>query len=139
VNSHASSIVWRGVGFWRRALVGTSGGNLEELRRMVRADGAWYVKGDSEQAEPPSVVVPWTGLEDLIRQCAASQIPDVMDSAILVPCAGYGAVVVLVRRRGKPFARRDLGLAVAWLSDHRPDGAAEPLVVGIADRSPSVR
>ena len=54
---------------WQRALAGTSGGNLEELRRLVRADGAWYVKGDGQGTGPTSVVVPWTRLEDLIRQC----------------------------------------------------------------------
>jgi hypothetical protein len=53
-------------------------------------------------------------------------------SAILVPDAGAGAVVVLVRKRRKPFRPGDLSLAVAWLYNHRPDGAAEPLVVGMA-------
>jgi dolichol-phosphate mannosyltransferase len=133
---------------WRRALAGTSGGNLDELRRLVRADGAWYVSGDGRGTGPPSVVVPWTRLEDLIRQCAATQVPDLIIqspsprpqprrnietvSAILVPDAGAGAVVVLMRRRRKPFRPRDLSLAIAWLYDHRPDGAAEPLVVGVA-------
>jgi hypothetical protein len=41
-------------------------------------------------------------------------------------------VVVLVRHRRKPFRPGDLSLAIAWLYDHRPDGAAEPLVVGMA-------
>jgi hypothetical protein len=133
---------------WRRALAGTSGGNLDELRRLVRADGAWYVSGDGQGASPTSVVVPWTRLEDLIRQCAATQVPDLIIqspslrpqprrnietvSAILVPDPGAGAVVVLMRRRRKPFRPGDLSLAIAWLYDHRPDGAAEPLVVGVA-------
>jgi hypothetical protein len=118
--------------FWRRAPAGTSGGNLEELRRLVRADAAWYVKGDGQPAGSTSVVVPWTGLEDLIRRCAATQHTDLRDFAILVPDCGAGAVVVLVRHRRRPFRRRDLSRAVAWLSDHRPDGAAEPLVVEMA-------
>ena len=133
---------------WRRALTGTSGGNLEQLRRLVHADGAWYVKGDGQRSGPPSVVVPWTRLEHLIRQCAATQVPDLIiqspslrpqprrnietTSTILVPDPGAGAVVVLVRHRRKPFRPRDLSLAIAWLYDHRPDGAAEPLVVGMA-------
>jgi dolichol-phosphate mannosyltransferase len=133
---------------WRRALAGTSGGNLEELRRRVRADGAWYVKGDGQRTGPASVVAPWTRLEDLIRQCAATQVPDLIIqspsprpqprrnietvSAILVPDPGAGAVVVLVRHRRKPFRPGDLSTAIAWLYDHRPDGAAEPLVVGVA-------
>jgi hypothetical protein len=75
---------------------------------------------------------PWTGLEDLIRHCAATQHTDLRDFAILVPDCGAGAVVVLVRHRRRPFRRRDLSRAVAWLSDHRPDGAAEPLVVEMA-------
>jgi dolichol-phosphate mannosyltransferase len=133
---------------WRGALAGTSGGNLDELRRRVRADGAWYVRGDGERTGPESVVAPWTRLEDLIRQCAATQLPDLIiqspsprpqprrnietASAILVPDPAAGAVVVLVRHRRKPFQPRDLSLAIDWLYDHRPDGAAEPLVVGVA-------
>jgi hypothetical protein len=132
----------------RRALAATSGGNLEQLRRLVRADGAWYVKGDGQGTGRESVVVPWTRLEDLIRQCAATQVPDLIIqspsprpqprrnietvSAILVPDPGVGAVVVLVRHRRKPFRPDDLSRAIAWLYDHRPDGAAEPLVVGVA-------
>jgi dolichol-phosphate mannosyltransferase len=133
---------------WRRALAATSGGNLEQLRRLVRADAAWYVSGDGERRGPPSVIVPWTPLEDLIRQCAATQVPDLIIqspslrpqprrnietvSTILVPDPGAGAVVVLVRHRRKPFRPGDLSLAIAWLYDHRPDGVAEPLVVGMA-------
>jgi len=123
----------RTLGFWRRAPAGTSGGNLEELRRLVHADGAWYVTGDGRTARPTPVVVPWTGLEDLIRQCSASQVPRLTDSAILVPDGGIGAVVALVRHRGKPFRPGDLDLAIAWLANHHPDGAPEPLVVEIAD------
>jgi putative flippase GtrA len=133
---------------WRRALAGTSGGNLEQLRRLVHADGAWYVKGDGVRSGQASIVVPWTRLEHLIRQCAATQVPDLIiqspsprpqprrnietTSTILVPDPGAGAVVVLVRHRRQPFRPRDLSLAIAWLYDHRPDGAAEPLVVGVA-------
>jgi hypothetical protein len=132
----------------RRALAGTSGGNLEDLRRLVRADGAWYVKGDGQPPGLRSVVTPWTRLEDLIRQCAATQVPHLTiqsasphprsdrtietDSAVLVPNPGISAVVVLVRHRRKPFRPRDMSRAIAWLHDHRPDGAAEPLVVEIA-------
>jgi dolichol-phosphate mannosyltransferase len=133
---------------WRGALAGTSGGNLDYLRRLVRADAAWYVSGNGKQTSPEWVVFPWTRLEDHIRQCAATQVPDLiiqspsprpqprrnieMVSAILVPDPGTGAVVVLVRQRRKPFRPGDLGLAIAWLYEHRPDGAAEPLVVGVA-------
>lgn len=133
---------------WRRALAGTSGGNLEELRRLVRADGAWYVSGDCPGTGQTSVVVPWTRLEDLIRQCAATQVPDLIIqspsprpqprrnietvSAILVPDPRASAVVVLMRHRRKPFRPADLSRAIAWMYDHRPDGAAEPLVVGVA-------
>lgn len=133
---------------WRRALAGTSGGNLEQLRRLVHADGAWYVNGDGDRSGPASVVVPWTRLEQLIRHCAATKVPDLIIqspsprpqprrnietiSTILVPDPGAGAVVVLVRHRRKPFRPRDLNLAIAWLYDHRPDGAAEPLIVGMA-------
>jgi hypothetical protein len=90
--------------------------------------------------------VPWTPFEDLIRQCAAIQVPELIvqspsplpqprrnagtPSAILVPDSGAGAVVILVRHRPKPFRPSDLSLAIAWLDQHRPDGAAEPLVVG---------
>jgi hypothetical protein len=106
------------------------------------------VRGDGQRTGPESVVAPWTRLEDLIRQCAATQLPDLIiqspsprpqprrnietASAILVPDPAAGAVVVLVRHRRKPFQPRDLSLAIAWLYDHRPDGAAEPLVVGVA-------
>ena len=133
---------------WQHAIAGTSGGNLEQLRRRVRADGAWYVSGDGQRMGATSVVFPWTRLEDLIRQCAATQVPDLIIqspsprpqprrnietvSAILVPDPRAGAVVVLVRQRRKPFRPGDLNLAVAWLYDHRPDGAAEPLAVGVA-------
>ena len=133
---------------WRRAIAGTSGGNLEQLRRLVRADGAWYVNGDGQGTGAESVVVPWTRLEDLIRQCAATQVPDLIIqspslrpqprrnietvSAILVPDPGAGAVVVLVRHHRKPFQPGDLSRVIAWLYEHRPDGAAEPLVVGVA-------
>jgi len=117
---------------WRRAPAGTSGGNLEELRRLVRADAAWFVSGDSPATGPTSVLVPWTPLEDRIRHCAATQMPDLAPSAILVPDSRAGAVVVLVRQRPRPFGPGELHLATAWLGDHRPDGAAEPLVVGIA-------
>lgn len=118
------------------------------MRRLVRADGAWYVKGDGQPPGLRSVVTPWTRLEDLIRQCAATQVPDLIIqspslrpqprrnietvSTILVPDPGAGAVVVLVRHRRKPFRPGDLSLAIAWLYDHRPDGVAEPLVVGMA-------
>jgi len=77
--------------------------------------------------------VPWTGLEDLIRQCSTTQVPHLTDSAILIPDGGIGAVVALVRHRRKPFRLGDLDLAMAWLAIHHPDGAPEPLVVGIAD------
>jgi dolichol-phosphate mannosyltransferase len=133
---------------WRRAIAGTSGGNLDDLRRLVRADGAWYVSGNTQDPGPTSVVVPWTRLENHIRHCAATQVPDLIIqspsprpqprrnietvSAILVPDARAGAVVVLLRNRRKPFRPGDLRLAIAWLYDHRPDGAAEPLVVGMA-------
>jgi hypothetical protein len=133
---------------WTRALAGTSGGNLDQLRRLVRADAAWYVSGEGERTGPTSVVVPWTRLEDLIRQCAATQVPDLIIqspsprpqprrnietvSTILVPDPDAGAVVVLVRHRRKPFRPSDLSLAIAWLYEHRPDGVAEPLVVGMA-------
>jgi hypothetical protein len=120
-----------GLGLWWRARAGTSGGNLEQLRRLVRADGAWFVTGDAEDAGPTSVVMPWTGLEDLIRLCSSTQVPHLTDSAILVPDGGAGAVVVLLRHRPKPFRPGDLDLAIAWLASHRPDGAPEPLVVGI--------
>lgn len=53
-------------------------------------------------------------------------------SAILVPDPGAAAVVVLIRRHHKPFRPGDLSRAIAWLYDHRPDGAAEPLAVGVA-------
>jgi hypothetical protein len=133
---------------WRRAIAGTSGGNLEQLRRLVGADGAWYVNGEGQRTGLTPVVFPWTRLEDLIRQCAATQVPDLIIqspsarpqprrnietvSAILVPDPGAGAVVVLVRHRRKPFRPSDLSLAIDWLYRHRPDGAAEPLVVGVA-------
>ena len=117
---------------WRRARAGTSGGNLEELRRLVRADAAWYVSGDGQGTGPTSVVVPWTPLEDSIRQCAATHVPEVTPSAILIPDLGACAVVVLTRYRPRPFRRGDLSLAIAWLHEHHPDGAAEPLVVGKA-------
>jgi dolichol-phosphate mannosyltransferase len=133
---------------WRRAIAGTSGGNLEQLRRLVGADGAWYVNGEGQRTGPTPVVFPWTRLEDLIRQCAATQVPDLIIqspsvrpqprrnietvSAILVPDPGAGAVVVLVRHRRKPFRPTDLSLAIDWLYRYRPDGAAEPLVVGVA-------
>jgi hypothetical protein len=116
---------------WRRAPAGTSGGNLEELRRLVRADAAWYVSGDSQAPGPTPVPVPWTPLEDRIRQCAATHVPTIGPSAILVPDSRASAVVVLVRQRPKPFRPDDLSLAAAWLDDHRPDGVAEPLVVGM--------
>jgi hypothetical protein len=119
------------LGLRRRVPAGTSGGNLEQLRRLIRADGAWYVTGNAQIAGPTPVVVPWTGLEELIRQCAATQVPHLTDSTILVPDGGAGAVVVLVRHRPKPFRPGDLDLAIAWLASHRPDGAPEPLVVGI--------
>ena len=117
---------------WRRAPAGTSGGNLEDLRRLVRADAAWYVSGDGQAPTPSPVTVPWTPLEDRIRQCAAKHVPELRPSAILVPDSRASAVVVLVRQRPRPFRPDDLSLATAWLDDHRPDGAAEPLVVGMA-------
>jgi hypothetical protein len=132
----------------RRALAATSGGNVDQLRRRVRANGAWFVRGESRETGLTSVVTPWTGLEDHISRCAATKVPDLVIStgspppkprrhvetvsAILVPDPGAGAVVVLVRYRRKPFRPNDLNLAVAWLHDHRPDGAPEPLVVGMA-------
>src|SRR6202022_906154 len=60
---------------WRRARAGTSGGNLDELRCLVRADAAWYVSGDGQGTGPTSVVVPWTPLEDSIRRGAAPPPP----------------------------------------------------------------
>jgi hypothetical protein len=119
------------LGVWRRAPAGTSGGNLEQLRRLVHADGAWYVTGDGQTAGSTGAVAPWTRLEDPIRRCATTRIPDLTDSAILVPDPGAGAVLVLVRCRRKSFRRQDLSRAIAWLHQHRPDGAAEPLIVGL--------
>ena len=120
------------LGRWRRAPAGPSGGNLDELRRLVRADAAWYVSGASQATGPTSVAVPWTPLEDRIRHCAANQVPVLGPSAILVPDRRATAVVVLVRQRPRPFRPDDVSLATAWLDGHRPDGAAEPLVVGMA-------
>jgi hypothetical protein len=132
---------------WLRVGGAASTNRLEELGRRLEVDTAWWSEPAPEPLDARRRELAPTGLEELIRHCAASTIPDLVVqspsdrpqprrnieslSAIMVPKPEVGRVAVLVRRSVKPFTAADLEQAVRLLhgSDLETEGAALQLRV----------
>jgi len=132
---------------WFRVGTAGSANRLEELGRRLEVDTAWWSEPAPEPLDARRRELAPAGLEELIRHCAASTIPDLVVqspsdrpqprrnieslSAIMVPKPEVGRVAVLVRRSVKPFTAADLEQAVRLLhgSELEAEGAALQLRV----------
>jgi dolichol-phosphate mannosyltransferase len=135
-----------GVRSWFRAVTTGASTGLHDLGRHLHVDRAWWSEPVPAPLDPQQRAVAPAGLEELIRHCAASTVPDLVVqapsdrpqprrnieslSAILVPKPEAGRVAVLVRRSVKPFTPADLEHAVRVIhssrAEHSPQAEAEP-------------
>jgi dolichol-phosphate mannosyltransferase len=136
-----------GVRRWLRLMTAGASTGLHELGRHLQVDTAWWSPPVPEPLDPERRAVAPAGLEELIRHCAASTVPDLVVqapsdrpqprrnieslSAIIVPKPEAGRVAVLVRRSVKPFTAADLEHAVRVLhrSELEPETEPPPLTV----------
>jgi dolichol-phosphate mannosyltransferase len=132
-----------GVRHWLRLMTASASIGLQELGRHLEVDIAWWSEPVPEPLDPERRAVAPAGLEELIRHCAASTLPDLVVqapsdrpqprrnieslSAIIVPKPEVGRVAVLVRRSVKPFTPADLEHAVRVLHSAAVQNDAPPL------------
>jgi dolichol-phosphate mannosyltransferase len=128
-----------GVRHWLRLMTAGASTGLHELGRHLEVDTVWWSEPVPKPLDPERLALAPAGLEELIRHCAASGLPDLVIqapsdrpqprrnieslSAIIVPKPEAGKVAVLVRRSVKPFTAADLQHAVRVIHG---SGEADP-------------